>query len=105
MIPANDPKQYQEAVSTFYTRNTEATAIYVRTAPAERWTLPDEVDRISEYIAARATEHKVITIPGEPFGKIFVISLLPPRTIGIIVKMGIPDSCAITGIPSGGGLK
>ena len=42
-------------------------SIYVRTAPAERWMLTAEVDKIYEYIAERATQHKVITIPGEPF--------------------------------------
>ena len=42
-------------------------AVYVRTAPAKRWMLPEEVDRISEVIAQCATKRKVITILGEPF--------------------------------------
>ena len=42
-------------------------AVYVRTAPASRWDLPAEVDKISEEIVKRATKYKVTSIRGEWF--------------------------------------
>ena len=42
-------------------------AIYVRTAPASRWNMPQEVDKIADEIVKRATKHKVISIKGEWF--------------------------------------
>ena len=47
-------------------------AVYVRTAPASRWNLPREVDRISDEIVKRATENKVTCIRGEWFWNSFV---------------------------------
>ena len=47
-------------------------AIYVRTAPASRWNMPPEVDRITDEIVKRATEHKVISVKGEWFWNSFV---------------------------------
>ena len=42
-------------------------AVYVRTAPAKRWQMPEEVDRISIEINSRATLKQVVTIKGESF--------------------------------------
>ena len=42
-------------------------AVYVRTAPASRWNLPLEVDRISDEIVKCAAENKVTCIRGEWF--------------------------------------
>ena len=39
-------------------------AIYVRAAPAKRWNMPAEVDKIADAIVERATEHKVMSING-----------------------------------------
>ena len=46
--------------------------VYVRTAPASRWSLPLEVDKISDEIVNRATENKVTCIRGEWFWSSFV---------------------------------
>ena len=42
-------------------------AVYVRTAPAARWNLPAEVDKITDEIVDRATKYKVTGIRGEWF--------------------------------------
>ena len=39
--------------------------VYVRSAPAERWNMPEEFDLITDEIVRRATTHKVISIKGE----------------------------------------
>ena len=41
--------------------------VYVRTAPASRWNLPQEVDKITTEIVRRATEYKVTCIRSESF--------------------------------------
>ena len=41
--------------------------MYVRTAPASRWNMPQEVDLITNEIWRRATKHKVTCIRGEWF--------------------------------------
>ena len=42
-------------------------AVYVRTAPAARWNLLAEVDKITDEIVERATKYKVTCIRGEWF--------------------------------------
>ena len=42
-------------------------AVYVRTAQASRWSLPTEVDDITDEIVNRATDYKVTSIRGEWF--------------------------------------
>ena len=41
--------------------------VYIRTAPASRWNMPQEVNMITDEILRRATKHKVTCIRGEGF--------------------------------------